>query len=229
MAFTLIELLVVIAIIAILASMLLPSLGKARDMARRSSCMSNQKQIAIGVNSYVDDYKGWLPISCDAGANPSQWIRETGIYIGINPNDSSQYRTKAYLCPSWNKSIFNGCGGYGWNAGAGIGDNNYSCGNQENSYRPRVLLSSLTQPAQTILAGDGTDWMAPSSGGTWNYQYIYAPSVRSYAYGPQPAVGDRHGGGVNFVWGDAHVEWKAQKFILAGFNGDKDYYYKRVK
>ncbi|HCD35145.1 MAG TPA: hypothetical protein DER01_22270 [Phycisphaerales bacterium] len=61
LAFTLIELLVVISIVALLISILLPALAKARESARMAGCLSNQRQHLVAINCYVNDQKNYLP------------------------------------------------------------------------------------------------------------------------------------------------------------------------
>src|SRR5438552_5842949 len=75
-AFTLIELLVVIAIIAILAAILFPVFAQARAQARKTTCLSNTKQITLGVLMYVQDYDEMLPLLYTPNYinDPSGWL-----------------------------------------------------------------------------------------------------------------------------------------------------------
>src|SRR5689334_6982714 len=82
--FTLIELLVVIAIIAILAAILFPVFGRARENARKASCMSNLKQIGLGFMQYAQDYDGWTPgtsIQLATSSNVVSWPSVIMPYI----------------------------------------------------------------------------------------------------------------------------------------------------
>ncbi|HAZ64218.1 MAG TPA: hypothetical protein DCZ72_11505 [Armatimonadetes bacterium] len=96
-AFTLIELLVVIAIIAILAAILFPVFAKAREKARQASCSSNEKQLALAMLQYAQDYdellpRGWTAATADA---PSRdWSNDVDPYIKSK---------EVWKCPSANQ------------------------------------------------------------------------------------------------------------------------------
>ena len=111
--FTLIELLVVIAIIAILASMLLPALNKARETGRKIACVNNQKQIGTGFLMYRNDFNDYLMPSCNNTTSSPHLFTANyhwDFYIGKNymqfPVNSSGRASKAlggwkiYICPN---------------------------------------------------------------------------------------------------------------------------------
>lgn len=91
LAFTLIELLVVIAIIAILAGMLLPALGKAKEKAKMSKCLNNRKQVALGMTLYAGDNDDQLPpYAYNMAGTPlagltqfPEWRQSMATYIGM--------------------------------------------------------------------------------------------------------------------------------------------------
>jgi len=97
--FTLIELLVVIAIIAILASILLPVLSRAREQARRAVCMNNLKQFGVVFMMYAQDYDGWLPPRLGGGSD--YMVRDGGFLTYVIPTLES-YGAKSGMaaCPS---------------------------------------------------------------------------------------------------------------------------------
>lgn len=162
-SFTLVEMLTVIAIICILASLLMPSLGKAINASRQSSCLNNLRQQGIAGMSYANDNNGWLPI----GKN--LFFSQTLSYVTSVPYSAYYQRTgkrlTVHACPvidpasaSNTNYLFDfRLGWYSLNTGLKNGYNGSST--DENAV---CKMSRWKKPSSEFFRGDGgsSSWIS---------------------------------------------------------------------
>ena len=216
--FTLIELLVVIAIISILAAILFPVFARARENARRASCMSNLKQIGLGMMMYVQDYDGQYfgrsygaPTSSSCPAPSIGCSGYNSFWAPINVSGVSWFfepyikNTQVFYCPSLSKKQV----GYGYN----------------QILKSGMAEAAIQNPSQMLAFVDDQYYAynayQPSSASLWYYNFCKTPNASSCPAGD--SFYGRHLDGVNVAFMDGHVKWMRPEVLFNGGN-NKPYY-----
>ena len=156
-AFTLVELLVVIGIIAVLISVLLPALSKARAQSQSVACLSNLRQLGMGYRMYIEGNGGYLPYSRYPNwseTDPTKyvlWYQALSPYLGKKLDPSSgarnQYASVIRSCPAWSLE-----------ASGLAAEQDYYPGYGQNF---RLALGTGKAPEGTMapLANAGAEWL----------------------------------------------------------------------
>ncbi|MFN3653018.1 MAG: prepilin-type N-terminal cleavage/methylation domain-containing protein [Armatimonadota bacterium] len=196
--FTLIELLVVIAIIAILAAILFPVFAQAREAARKTTCLSNLKQLGTATQLYVQDHDG-MYFQHD-WRNPQTWY---GLAVG-GKVDKTQGLIYPYLrngdvqkCPSFTAlPKYDGAtAGYGYNYA-------YLT---ENWSAPGVHEALIQRPASCIVFGDAATYEWWTNPPAVRESFGLFPPSSTLAYNA-PTSQFRHGGMTNVIFADGHAK-----------------------
>lgn len=200
--FTIIELLVVISIIAILASMLLPALSKAKDMAKKAQCQSNMKQQFLGVGNYLADWDGYIPAKITL-PQFSNFLRHLTGYA----NSGLDYiHVKPYFDTPYNlgkKSILD-CPGIDLHMTTITGAQHTSSFEYLFDMIPRAGVDLLTVSNKPLIkmSKPSLQSMIMDSAGKGGYflqwSLITAPNDTVLA----------HNNGINILYWDGHTGWK---------------------